>query len=78
MATRWSATLLLALSLILMAVPFAPAEERDPVSLFRMSTLEVYLQRADRERDEQGWLLLARDGRQAAVGAWEREAVLLY
>ncbi|MBE3134859.1 MAG: hypothetical protein IMZ55_15435, partial [Acidobacteria bacterium] len=77
-ATRWSATLLLALPLILMAVPFSPAQERDPISLLKMSTLEVYLQRADRQSGEQDWLLLAREGSEVAVRAWEREAVLLY
>jgi hypothetical protein len=43
-----------------------------------MSTLEVYIERADRELEEQEWLLYAREGGEAAVAAWEREAVLLY
>jgi hypothetical protein len=52
----------------------------DPASLkgFNRESLEVYLSRADAEKDKDAWLSLAGLGEKAVLADWERAATHLY
>lgn len=68
----------LAVLLLWFSVLSLSAQEKDPLRAYRPEVLEVYLERADRQKRRENWLKLAEAGGAAAEAAWEQAAALLF
>ena len=71
-------TLIACILALAAAAVLAGQELPGSIKGFKKETLEVYFNRADRERESSAWERVARFGGEAALSQWEREALDLY
>jgi len=62
--------------MLFLVLPTLAGQGKDPLGSYRKETLEVYLDRADREASSDNWFGFADMGREAALAQWEEGALL--